>query len=52
MTIPSSVDRTIVPEGGGHVILLFTQYTPYNLKDGEWNDETRKEYARLGDYFW
>lgn len=44
MCIPSSLDPTISPEGC-HVVSLFTQYTPYELKDMEWNDETKDLYA-------
>eukprot|EP01118_Nematostelium_gracile_P016372 TRINITY_DN675_c0_g1_i1.p1 TRINITY_DN675_c0_g1~~TRINITY_DN675_c0_g1_i1.p1 ORF type:complete len:560 (-),score=136.57 TRINITY_DN675_c0_g1_i1:551-2230(-) len=42
MTIPSSVDRTISPEGK-HVALLFVQYTPNQLAEGSWADPKRKE---------
>ncbi|CAB3406039.1 unnamed protein product [Caenorhabditis bovis] len=45
MTIPSSVDRSLV-DGDGHVVLLFTQYTPYSPTDGEWTEEKKKEYAK------
>ena len=48
MTIPSSVDRTIVQRDGDHVVLLFTQYTPYQLKDGPWDEEMKKKYAQHG----
>ena len=44
MTIPTSVDRTIVPEGC-HILSLFTQYAPYKLKDGQWDEATKNEYA-------
>ncbi|CAH1784908.1 unnamed protein product [Owenia fusiformis] len=45
MTIPSSLDKTIAPPGC-HVVLLFTQYTPYSLPGGEtWTDERRNQYA-------
>ncbi|XP_038071097.1 pyridine nucleotide-disulfide oxidoreductase domain-containing protein 2-like [Patiria miniata] len=45
MCIPSSLDRTIAPEGC-HVLSLFTQYTPYHLADGkEWDEEAKNEYA-------
>ncbi|XP_006822710.1 pyridine nucleotide-disulfide oxidoreductase domain-containing protein 2-like [Saccoglossus kowalevskii] len=45
MVIPSSCDPTIAPPGS-HVISLFTQYTPYTLKDGkEWDDTMRNNYA-------
>ncbi|XP_022111005.1 pyridine nucleotide-disulfide oxidoreductase domain-containing protein 2-like [Acanthaster planci] len=47
MTIPSSMDRTIAPEGC-HVVTLFTQYTPYHLANGEeWDDKKKNEYADL-----
>ncbi len=37
MTIPSSVDRTLAPDGH-HVIGLFVQYAPYQLASGTWDD--------------
>ncbi|EFO92157.1 hypothetical protein CRE_11146 [Caenorhabditis remanei] len=46
MTIPSSVDRTIVDSSDGHVVLLFTQYTPFSPKDHEWTEEKKTEYAK------
>ncbi|GAB1602773.1 pyridine nucleotide-disulfide oxidoreductase domain-containing protein 2-like [Argonauta hians] len=46
MVIPSSVDSTISPPGS-HVVLLFTQYTPYTLKNGlTWDEETKNNYAK------
>lgn len=48
MCIPSSLDPTIAPSGC-HVLSLFIQYTPYQLKDGKWNDEKRNTYADKGD---
>ena len=48
MTIPSSLDSTLAPPGG-HVVQLFTQYTPYKLSNGqEWNDEMKNKYADTG----
>jgi phytoene dehydrogenase-like protein len=44
MTIPSSVDRTLAPEGH-HVISLFVQYAPYTLAEG---DVGRREGALRG----
>ncbi|KAK7110479.1 pyridine nucleotide-disulfide oxidoreductase domain-containing protein 2-like [Littorina saxatilis] len=45
MVIPSSLDPTIAPPGK-HVVLLFTQYTPYTLAGGRtWDDDTRNKYA-------
>ena len=43
MTIPSSVDTTITPEGC-HILSLFVQYAPYNLARGTW-DERKEEFA-------
>lgn len=43
MTIPTSVDRTMTPEGH-HILSLFTQYAPYDLAEGHW-DEVKEEYA-------
>jgi phytoene dehydrogenase-like protein len=44
MTIPSSLDRTISPEGK-HVVQLFVQYAPYDVdpKIGHWADPAFKE---------
>ena len=47
MTIPSILDKSLVPEGSGHhVIGLFTQYAPNKLLSGDWNEEAKREYAR------
>ena len=43
MTIPTSVDRTIAPEGH-HILSLFVQYAPYNLAEGNW-DEVKEGFA-------
>jgi len=37
MTIPTSVDTTIAPEGK-HLVSLFVQYAPYQLANGNWDD--------------
>lgn len=38
MAIPTSVDRTLAPEGR-HIVQFFVQYTPYHLRDGRsWAD--------------
>jgi len=48
MTIPSSLDSTLAPPGG-HVVQLFTQYTPYKLASGQtWTDDMRNKYADTG----
>ncbi|XP_054286111.1 pyridine nucleotide-disulfide oxidoreductase domain-containing protein 2-like [Macrosteles quadrilineatus] len=47
MVIPSSVDPTLAP-AGGHVVLLFTQFTPYTLTGGRvWDTMVREEYAQI-----
>ncbi|KAE9552722.1 hypothetical protein FO519_004039 [Halicephalobus sp. NKZ332] len=47
LTIPSSVDRSIVDKEGTHVGLIFSQYTPYQLADGRaWDEETKNQYAK------
>jgi len=37
MTLPTSVDRTIAPEGK-HIMSMFVQYAPYKLAEGNWDD--------------
>lgn len=37
MTIPSAVDQTICPKGH-HIISLFVQYAPFQLREGSWDD--------------
>uniref|UniRef100_A0A914E6M2 Amine oxidase domain-containing protein n=1 Tax=Acrobeloides nanus TaxID=290746 RepID=A0A914E6M2_9BILA len=46
LVLPSSVDRTIVPDEKSHVALIFTQYTPYELKNGKWDQEMKDTYAK------
>ncbi|MGE3315337.1 MAG: phytoene desaturase family protein [Planctomycetaceae bacterium] len=41
MTIPTSVDRTLAPPGH-HILSLFTQYAPYKLAEGTWDDHKEK----------
>ncbi|QDT84953.1 phytoene desaturase family protein [Gimesia chilikensis] len=43
MTIPTAVDNTLAPEGQ-HILSLFVQYAPYQLKQGNW-DEIKEEFA-------
>lgn len=43
MTIPTSVDKTLVP-AGQHVLSLFVQYAPYKLATGTW-DEIKEKFA-------
>lgn len=37
MTLPTSVDHTIAPEGK-HILTMFVQYAPYRLAEGTWDD--------------
>jgi len=46
MTLPSSLDNTLAPSGH-HVCLMFTQYAPYTLKNGTWDEQTREDYANV-----
>uniref|UniRef100_A0A1I7WM47 Pyridine nucleotide-disulfide oxidoreductase domain-containing protein 2 n=1 Tax=Heterorhabditis bacteriophora TaxID=37862 RepID=A0A1I7WM47_HETBA len=48
MTIPSAVDRSLVQDDTSHVVSLFTQYTPYKLNDGLWDDSMKEKYATKG----
>ncbi|HEU6445875.1 MAG TPA: NAD(P)/FAD-dependent oxidoreductase [Gaiellaceae bacterium] len=42
-TIPSVVDPTVAPPGK-HLMSMFVQYAPYELRDGTW-DEQREAFA-------
>lgn len=44
MTIPTSVDKTIAPEGH-HIASLFVQYAPYKLANGQWDDALSNSFA-------
>lgn len=54
ITMPTSVDRTIAPDGK-HILSMFVQYAPYKLRDGlEW-DDIKESFAdrcmeRLAEY--
>ncbi|MFT5522445.1 MAG: phytoene dehydrogenase-like protein [Pirellulaceae bacterium] len=37
LTMPTSVDKTIAPEGK-HILSMFVQYAPYKLAEGSWDD--------------
>jgi phytoene dehydrogenase-like protein len=41
---PSSLDPTLAPPGR-HVMSMFVQYAPYNLKDGTWDEATKDAFA-------
>lgn len=43
ITIPSLLDPTLAP-AGAHVMSVYVQYAPYELKDGDWNSR-REEFA-------
>jgi len=43
-TMASVLDPSIAPEGK-HIMSIFAQYAPYELKNGTWNNETKKEFA-------
>jgi phytoene dehydrogenase-like protein len=43
ITIPSLLDPSLVP-GGAHVMSIYVQFAPYNLKNGDWNSR-REEFA-------
>lgn len=44
LTIPTSVDRTLAPDGH-HIVQMFVQYAPYKLANGTW-DEHRDAFAQ------
>lgn len=47
MTIPSILDKTLVPKDSNHhVIGLFCQYFPSKLNSGEWTEDKKKECAK------
>lgn len=43
ITIPSLLDPTLAP-AGAHVMSVYVQYAPYQLKDGDWNSR-REQFA-------
>ncbi|MFV1966103.1 MAG: phytoene desaturase family protein [Pirellulaceae bacterium] len=44
ITLPSSVDRSIVPEGR-HLMSMFVQYAPYHLAGGKSWDDIKSSFA-------
>ena len=46
VTIPTLTDSSLAPEGK-HVMSIYTQYAPYKLKSGSWQDEAQR--FALGD---
>jgi phytoene dehydrogenase-like protein len=46
ITIPSLTDPSLASEGK-HVMSIYMQYAPYNLKNGSWQDEAQR--TALGD---
>jgi len=43
ITMPTSVDRTIAPDGR-HILSMFVQYAPYKLAEGNW-DQIKEHFA-------
>lgn len=58
MTIPSLLDKTLVPKDSKHqVICLFIQYCPTKLKVGTWDKQRKRDFAKkvyesLDKYFY
>ena len=50
MTIPSSVDPTLAPEGH-HVCSLFIQYAPYTPVDGPWDEAKKAAFSQKGTHY-
>lgn len=53
MTMPTSVDKTIAPDGK-HILSIFVQYAPYQLRDANW-DDIKESFAdrcvaKIGEY--
>jgi phytoene dehydrogenase-like protein len=46
IAIPSLTDPSLTPQGK-HVMSIYMQYAPYNLKNGSWQDEAQR--TALGD---
>lgn len=44
LTIPTSVDSTIAPDGK-HIMSMFVQYAPYKLADGQSWDDLREDFG-------
>jgi len=54
VTMPTSVDRTIAPDGK-HILSMFVQYAPYRLQSGLHWDDFKDDFGRrcielLGEY--
>lgn len=48
MTIPSVLDKTLVPKDSNHhVIGLFCQYFPSKLRENDWNEDMKKKCAEI-----
>lgn len=44
ITMPTSVDQTIAPEGK-HILSMFVQYAPYELADGKRWDDIKEDFG-------
>ncbi|MCX8505968.1 MAG: NAD(P)/FAD-dependent oxidoreductase [Alphaproteobacteria bacterium] len=45
MLLPSRIDPSMTPDGK-HYMSVFVQYCPYQLAEGEWNDERRNAFGQ------
>jgi phytoene dehydrogenase-like protein len=43
-TIPTAYDDSIAPPGK-HIMCIFAQYAPYQLRDGQWDQATKDRFA-------
>jgi phytoene dehydrogenase-like protein len=43
-TMPTAYDDSIAPPGK-HIMCIFAQFAPYKLKDAEWSDELKNQFA-------
>jgi phytoene dehydrogenase-like protein len=44
ITIPTAYDPSLAPEGK-HIMSIFAQYSPYRLRDGQWDDASRARFV-------
>ena len=47
MVIPSMLDPTLTPKDSKHLVAqLFVMYSPNNLKNGQWDQETKQKFIQ------
>jgi phytoene dehydrogenase-like protein len=46
-TIPSLTDTSLAP-AGQHVMSIYMQYAPYNLRNGSWRDDSQRKHLADG----